>query len=97
MIDADESRAIIDRAIDLGFFDTANVYSDGGSEEILGETISGYDRDSLVLATKVFGEMDESTPKRSPCTACEVPRGQAPRLHRFDRTTQTGPWGRRRM
>ncbi len=64
MLDADESQALIDRAIDLGinFFDTANVYSDGRSEEILGEAISGYNRDSLVLATKVFGEMDESNP-----------------------------------
>jgi len=64
MLNADESQAVIDRAIDLGinFFDTANVYSNGGSEEILGEAISGYDRDSLVLATKVFGEMDESNP-----------------------------------
>ncbi|GGN95530.1 MULTISPECIES: aldo/keto reductase [Haloarcula] len=64
MLDADESQAIIDRAIDLGinFFDTANVYSDGGSEETLGEAISDYDRDSLVIATKVFGEMDESNP-----------------------------------
>jgi len=64
MLDADESQSIIDRAIDLGinFFDTANVYSDGGSDEILGEAISDYDRDSLVIATKVFGEMDESNP-----------------------------------
>ena len=64
MLDADESQATIDRAIDLGinFFDTANVYSDGGSEEILGKVIDGYDRDSLVIATKVFGEMDESDP-----------------------------------
>ncbi|NEU57250.1 aldo/keto reductase [Halorussus sp. MSC15.2] len=64
MLDSDESREIIDRAIDLGvnFFDTANVYSKGGSEEILGEAIDGYDRDRLVVATKVFGEMDESNP-----------------------------------
>ncbi|MFC4450347.1 aldo/keto reductase [Halorussus aquaticus] len=64
MLDSDESREIIDRAIDLGvnFFDTANVYSTGGSEEILGEAIDGYDRDRLVVATKVFGEMDESNP-----------------------------------
>jgi len=39
MLDEDESRELIERAIDLGinFFDTANVYSSGESEEILGE------------------------------------------------------------
>lgn len=51
-LDGDESQAIIDRAIDLGinFFDTANVYSDGGNEDILGEAIDEYDLDNLVIA-----------------------------------------------
>ncbi|WP_135852255.1 aldo/keto reductase [Halorussus salinus] len=64
MLDADESREIIDRAIELGinFFDTANVYSDGGSEEILGDALADYDRDRFVVGTKVFGDMDESNP-----------------------------------
>jgi aryl-alcohol dehydrogenase-like predicted oxidoreductase len=57
----DESHDLIDRAIDLGinFFDTANVYSTGESEEILGSALDGYDRDEQVVATKVFGEMDD--------------------------------------
>jgi len=61
MLPEDESHEIIDRAIDLGinFFDTANVYSTGESEEILGSALAGYDRDEQVVATKVFGEMGD--------------------------------------
>ena len=63
-LDPDESQELVDRAIELGinFFDTANVYSNGESEEILGEALSEYDRDELVVATKVFGEMDPDNP-----------------------------------
>ena len=63
-IEADQGVEIIERAIDLGinFFDTANVYSTGDSEEILGEALSGYDRDWPVIATKVYGSMDEDNP-----------------------------------
>jgi aryl-alcohol dehydrogenase-like predicted oxidoreductase len=55
MLDREESREIIERAIDLGvnFFDTANAYSDGESEAILGEVLAEYDRDEMVVATKV--------------------------------------------
>src|SRR5579862_4766644 len=54
MVEIDKARPIFQRAIDLGinFFDTANVYSDGRSEEILGELAKGR-RDDLVIATKV--------------------------------------------
>ncbi len=64
MLDEDEGRALVERAIDLGitFFDTANVYSNGESEEILGDVLGEYDRDRFVVATKVYGEMDESNP-----------------------------------
>ena len=49
---------IIHRALDAGinFVDTANVYSHGESEEIVGEALRGR-RDAVVLATKVHGEM----------------------------------------
>ncbi|KQP76300.1 alcohol dehydrogenase [Methylobacterium sp. Leaf111] len=53
----DESRPMIKRALDLGinFFDTANAYSDGTSEEIVGRALDDYaDRDAVVLATKCF-------------------------------------------
>ncbi len=51
----DESNEILERAIDLGinFFDTANVYSMGDSEAVLGDVLAEYDRGSQVVATKV--------------------------------------------
>ena len=55
-----ESRPFIKRALDLGitFFDTANVYSDGSSEEIVGRALKDYaSRHAIVLATKVHGRM----------------------------------------
>ncbi|MDS0299738.1 aldo/keto reductase [Halogeometricum sp. S1BR25-6] len=63
-LDREESRELIERAIDLGinFFDTANVYSYGESEEILGDVLAEYDRDEFVVATKVYGQMDEEDP-----------------------------------
>jgi aryl-alcohol dehydrogenase (NADP+) len=55
-----ESREIIKAALDAGinFFDTANVYSAGSSEEIVGRALAEMaDRDEIVLATKVNGKM----------------------------------------
>ncbi|MDE1853912.1 MAG: aldo/keto reductase [Thaumarchaeota archaeon] len=50
----EESERVIDRAVDLGinFFDTADVYSNGKSEQIVGKALQGR-RDQIVLATKV--------------------------------------------
>ena len=56
----EESRPIIKKALELGinFFDTANVYSIGKSEEILGRALKDFaKRDEVVIATKVWGEM----------------------------------------
>ena len=56
----DESRPFIQRALELGinFFDTANTYSDGTSEEIVGRALRDFaDRDEVVIATKVFMRM----------------------------------------
>ncbi|MGY1641405.1 aldo/keto reductase [Geodermatophilus sp. SYSU D00703] len=56
----EDSRRLIEKAIAAGitFFDTANVYSDGSSEEITGRAIRDFtDRDDVVLATKVHGRM----------------------------------------
>jgi aryl-alcohol dehydrogenase-like predicted oxidoreductase len=55
-----ESRPFIRKALDLGinFFDTANVYSDGSSEEIVGRALKDFARrDEVVVATKVHGRM----------------------------------------
>jgi len=58
----DDSRSMIQHALDLGinFFDTANVYAYGRSEEILGKALKDFaNRDEVVIATKVFGKMHE--------------------------------------
>ncbi len=55
-----ESRAMIERALELGvnFFDTANAYSLGSSEEIVGRALNDMaDRDEVVIATKVYFPM----------------------------------------
>lgn len=58
----DESRIVIKKALESGinFFDTANVYSLGASEEILGRAIRDYaNRDEVVVATKVHQKMHD--------------------------------------
>jgi len=55
------ARACIEKAYDLGinFFDTANVYARGKSEEVVGKSLAAYPRDSYFLATKVFFPMGD--------------------------------------
>src|SRR5438046_6743214 len=64
MIEIDKARRIMKRALDLGvnFFDTANVYSAGRSEEIVGEVLEDY-REEVGLATKVKLNTDERPSK----------------------------------
>jgi len=59
--DHDDSIAIIHRALDAGinFIDTADVYSRGESEEIVGKALAGGRREHVVLATKAHGSMGE--------------------------------------
>jgi len=62
VLDEAHSRPIIKRALELGinFFDTANVYAAGTSEEIVGRALKDYaNRDEIVIATKVHGRMHE--------------------------------------
>jgi aryl-alcohol dehydrogenase-like predicted oxidoreductase len=63
VLDEEESQPIIERAIDLGinFFDTANMYSKGESERIVGNTLDGR-RDEMVVATKGYFQMDDDNP-----------------------------------
>jgi aryl-alcohol dehydrogenase (NADP+) len=59
-LDEEASLPLIRRALEAGinFFDTANVYSDGSSEEIVGRALAEFaDRDEVVIATKVHGQM----------------------------------------
>ncbi len=71
-LDLDNSRPIIKKALDLGinFFDTANVYSAGRSEEITGEVLKEY-RDEVVIATKLFFPLKgfKLSPKPKPNTS----------------------------
>jgi aryl-alcohol dehydrogenase-like predicted oxidoreductase len=62
-LDQDAADTLVKTALDAGinFIDTANVYSDGRSEEILGRSLKnlGIDRDDVVIATKVMGPMGD--------------------------------------
>ena len=63
VLDEEESRPFIRRALDLGinFFDTADMYSLGRSEEVLGQALKdfGVSRDRAVIATKTFFPMSD--------------------------------------
>jgi len=62
VLDEENSRPMIKKALELGinFFDTANVYSIGASEEILGRALRDFARrDEVVIATKVHGRMHD--------------------------------------
>lgn len=62
VLDEERARPIIKKALELGinFFDTANVYADGTSEEIVGGALKDYaNRDEIVIATKIHGRMHQ--------------------------------------
>lgn len=60
-VDRDRALACVRRAFDVGinFIDTANVYGRGAAESFLGEALAGVDRQSYVLATKLFFPMSD--------------------------------------
>jgi aryl-alcohol dehydrogenase-like predicted oxidoreductase len=64
--DHEDSIGIIHAALDAGinFIDTADVYSRGESEEIVGKALAGGRRDQVVLATKAHGKMHDSDPNQ---------------------------------
>jgi aryl-alcohol dehydrogenase-like predicted oxidoreductase len=64
--DHDDSIAIIHAALDAGinFIDTADVYSRGESEKIVGKALKDGRRDSVVLATKAHGKMHDTDPNQ---------------------------------
>ena len=62
VLNEEDSRPIIKKALEMGinFFDTANIYSIGVSEEILGRALKDFaKRDEVIIATKVHGKMRE--------------------------------------
>jgi aryl-alcohol dehydrogenase-like predicted oxidoreductase len=58
-VEREQAKACVKAAFEEGinFIDTANVYGQGASEELLGEALSSYERSSYVLATKVYFQM----------------------------------------
>jgi aryl-alcohol dehydrogenase-like predicted oxidoreductase len=63
VLDEEAGLELVDRALELGinFFDTANMYSAGESERVLGRALEGR-RDENVVATKVYFQMDDTDP-----------------------------------
>ncbi|WP_248896540.1 aldo/keto reductase [Haloplanus halobius] len=63
VLDEEDGAELVDRAIELGinFFDTANMYSNGESERVLGNALDGR-REEQVVATKGYFQMDEGDP-----------------------------------
>jgi aryl-alcohol dehydrogenase-like predicted oxidoreductase len=61
-VEREQAEACVRTAFEEGinFIDTANVYGRGASESLLGEVLSGYDRSSYVLATKVYFPMSDT-------------------------------------
>src|SRR5713226_8092619 len=60
VLDEEASRSLLRRAVELGinFFDTADMYSDGASEEVVGRALKDFaKRHEVVIATKVFFPM----------------------------------------
>jgi len=97
-----QSRPLIRKAVDLGinFFDTANAYSDGTSEEIIGQALKDFTRrDEVVIATKVFFRMSKGPnggglSRKAIFTAIDASLRRLGtdyvdlyQIHRWDRTT----------
>jgi 1-deoxyxylulose-5-phosphate synthase len=61
-VEREQAKACVDAAFDAGinFIDTANVYGGGAAETLLGEVLSGRERSSYVLATKVYFPMSDT-------------------------------------
>ncbi len=68
VLDEEASRPFVQRALEAGinFFDTADMYSDGASEKVLGRALRdfGPDREKLVIATKVYNPMGDDANAR---------------------------------
>lgn len=102
VLDEDASRSFIRGAIEAGinFFDTADMYSDGRSEEVLGRAIRDFAaREAVVIATKVFFPMGTSPNDRglgrkhilsaidASLRRLDVDYVDLYQIHRFDRET----------
>jgi 1-deoxyxylulose-5-phosphate synthase len=98
-VEREMAEACVHRAFDVGinFVDTANVYGRGAAESVLGEVLAGVDRDSYVLATKVYFPMSATDRGLSAEQIRKQLDGSLRRLrtdhvdlyqcHRYDRST----------
>jgi aryl-alcohol dehydrogenase-like predicted oxidoreductase len=97
VLDEEEGLELVDRAIELGinFFDTANMYSMGESERVLGTALEGR-RDENVVATKVYFQMDEDDPNSGGLSRKAIEQEVANSLDRLGTDTvdllQTHRW-----
>ena len=96
----DEAIKIVDLAFDAGvnFFDTADAYSNGVSETMLGNALAGRRRD-VVVATKFFNPMGPAPTTRAcrACTSCTQPRTACAGCRPTTSTSTTSTmWTRRR-
>jgi 1-deoxyxylulose-5-phosphate synthase len=96
-----ESLPFYKKALDIGvnFFDTADMYSLGASEEVTGRALKGLNRDGLIIATKVFNPMgdgpnDRGLSRKHIISACEASLRRLQtdyidlyQIHRFDYET----------
>ncbi len=102
VLDADAAQPFFRRAVEAGinFFDTANMYSDGASEEVTGRALKRYARrEEVVIATKVFNRMGPGPnmaglSRKHILQACDgslerlgVDTIELYQIHRFDRVT----------
>lgn len=86
ILDEDESRPFIQKAVELGinFFDTANMYSDGVSEEITGRALKDFaKREEVVIATKVFFPYNDK-PNQGGLSRVHIMRAVEDSLRRLD-------------
>ena len=89
---------LVDRAVELGinFFDTANMYSRGESERILGDALSEYDRREMVVATKGYFQMRDDDPNSGGASRKAIEQELAASLDRLGMETvdlyQTHRW-----
>lgn len=75
VLEEEDSKKVIKKALDIGinFFDTANVYSYGASERILGKALNEYaNRDEIVVATKLFTTMKKDVPNSGGLSRKEI-------------------------
>ena len=102
VLDEEASRPFFRQALEAGinFFDTADMYSDGASEEVIGRALKDFARrEDVVVATKVFNPMGpgrttaacrastSSTRSTPRCAGCQMDYVDLYQIHRFDPET----------